>query len=203
MARSLALRSWLPTVALLCAAACEHEPDVVARFQANARAGSDSPAAPGNGASAGTPAAPSSMGSGGTFEVAGKNAHGDAGIATDAGDADGGDDGAGSGGSSAKPQEKNCDPPEVYWTIKSIVDADCVLDPKYFPAVTPFVQQPSVPMGESRHIAICDVLGVTFYIDDKGNYVLCDNACDAARKWVDDEYNGVLRCMGLLDAGGG
>jgi hypothetical protein len=143
------------------------------------------------------------MGNGGTFEVAGSNTLDDADIPpADAGPQDGGDD-AGSGGSTARPAP-SCEPDQGYWIIKSIVDDGCMLDPKYFPVVTPFIQQPSVPMGESRHIAACDIVGVAFYPDEaSGRYVLCPNACDAASKWVDDQQKGVLRCMGLLDAGGG
>jgi hypothetical protein len=202
MARSLhALRSWLPAAALLGAAACEHKPDVVAQFEANVQAGSSAPAAAGNSASAGMPAAPSNPGNGGTFAVAGNNnTRDDAGVTEDAGEIDAGER-ADSGTDAAMP-EQTCEPDQGYWVIKKIVDDGCVLDPKYFPFVTPFVQQPSVPMGESRHIAACDILGVTFYPDEAtGRYVLCPNACDAASKWVDNQQNEVLRCMGLLDAG--
>lgn len=201
MARSPhALRSWLPAAALLCMAGCEHKPDVVAQFEANSQAGSGVPTTPGN-STAGTPDAPSNMGSGGTFEVAGNNTRGDAGMPVgDAGPEDAGEDG-GSGDSGGRP-EPNCEPGSAYWTIQTIVESGCVLDAKYFALIAPFVQQPSAPIGESRGITLCDVIGAPpFYIDTKGRYVLCDDACNAARKWVEDKHNEVLRCMGLLDAG--
>jgi hypothetical protein len=141
------------------------------------------------------------MGNGGTFEVAGSNTLGDAGAPlSDPGADDGGATG-GSGGSTSKPQP-DCEPGNAYWTIQTIVENGCVLDAKYFPFIAPFVGQPSVPVGESRGITLCDVLGAPpFYTDSKGMVVLCDGACNAARKWVADKHNEVLRCMGLLDAG--
>lgn len=188
----VALQTWLPSAALLCSAACTHAPDVVADFEASSNAGP--------GASAGTtgksPGSPpdqgpgSGSGSGGTFEVSGTNARGDAGVANDGGVA----------GSDASPMEDDCRPSRSYIVIQSIVDDGCKLDPTQYAYVRRFVEDapPPIPMGETHIFGPCDFTGGLPYFEG-AKLVLCDNSCDAARKWVADQECEAKRCLGLSD----
>jgi hypothetical protein len=90
------------------------------------------------------------------------------------------------------------DDPDLYFRVKTIVDDGCKLDPTQYPFVRRFVEEvpPPSPMGETHTFGVCDLTGGLPYFDN-GKLVLCDNACNAARKWTADQECEVKRCLGL------
>jgi hypothetical protein len=194
-----ALRIWLGTAGLVCAAAaCTHDPDVVAELQASSNAGDSASPSGGAGAGAGganaaagstalggagKPAAPEMMGTGGTMEVAGTDAN---------------DDDAGVAGST-EPSMDMCPAPVLYWPIKTVVDGGCKFKPALLPDVTRFFQDAptSMPIGESRPIELCDITHFPAYLVEDGKWVLCETPCNTARKWLAEQDCELKRCMGF------
>lgn len=206
MARDRISAKWWVVVAALGglgAAACKHEPDVVANISQIEEAGeSGSPAGTAGETAGGAGGASGETGPAGKGGTPGEGSvgSGTAGSGTGGssepapsgipGSGGGGGDEPGAGGAAemgtgGTVAVERCE--LIYRGVAEAVEDECVVEPDNTGAISFILAQIPVAMAmsESQPFSVCQWQGWKIYWDG-GRLLLCDDVCDAARKWLDD-----------------